>query len=311
MTQGGARANLWRLLHIGLRPHRRFAVLVWLFFVTALAIMGTGGKSALAASIGGPDCLNQPKVGHCYEITEYNPPSGTAGDYMAFSLLPMASGGSSLDHQYHVNNTLWAVFPGDNNFIEAGVANAFVPRDGWNECIQQNCFAVTYDATAARQSPGCAASGCGAYYLYWADHNQVGGVNYHHIHVVAFTSPSWTPPTEYVDIRWNFHGNNQWAVDFYGSVLASDNSGVDDPWHTVSTVEAGLEVQAPAGAADCAAAQIATVGDWSHSGSTWSVTWPNTPAASQNTSDPRFFYVGSANHSGRFSFRLNAGYNGC
>src|SRR5208282_673231 len=73
---------------------------------------------------GGPGCLNQATTGHCYAITEYTPPAGTVGAHLTFPFLPINTGGSSLGNgDYHVNNTLWAIFPGDNNYIEAGVAD--------------------------------------------------------------------------------------------------------------------------------------------------------------------------------------------
>jgi peptidoglycan hydrolase-like protein with peptidoglycan-binding domain len=268
------------------------------------------------SSQGGPDCLNQATTGHCYAITEYTPPAGTVGVHLAFPFLPMHTGGSSLGNgDYHVNNTLFAIFPGDNNYMEAGVSDAFAPPNNWNNavngsCPNKECISYSYDSAAASESPGCAANGCGAYFLYWADHNQVAGVDYNHIHIVYFVSPSFSPPTEYVDILWNYHNDNQWALNFTGDVTASDESTIDDAWHAPSTIEAGLEVSAPAGAADCATYNISEVGVWSH-GSSWQISWPNTPAAAENTNDYRIGYGGTINKSGRYSAQLNNGYNGC
>ncbi len=300
---------------------RRTAVLsALLMAIAALTSVSFGATPAYATTyVGGPDCVSA----HCYEGTDQNAPSGTVGVHLTFPFLPMATGGSDMGNdgadQYHVSNTVWAVFPGNNNFIEAGVADSALPYNGWNNqnldgsCptyggSTQQCDSWSYDSYAASQSPSCSDYGCGAYYIYWGDHNQVGGVDYNYYHVVAFVSPSFDPPTEYVDILWNYHGDNQWALNFTGNVTASDESRIDDSYHSVSQMQAGLEVYAPSGQYDCATYDTSVLGYWTYPGY-WKVNWPGTPAYSGNYST--FDYLGTSNGTGQYTFTWNNGYNGC
>jgi hypothetical protein len=280
--------------------------------VASITTIALSTSPASAATNGGPDCLNQPKTGHCYAITEFTAPSGLIGAHIAMALLPMNTGGSSIGSvDYHVNNTLWVIFPGDNNYIEAGLADGFAPPNNWNDsvngsCPDKKCLSYSYDANSGG-SPQCYQSGCGAYFLYWEDHNQVGGIDYNYVHIVRFVSP--TPSvTQYIDILWNYHSDNQWAINFSGYVSQFDESGIDDAWHSPQYIEAGGEVAAPSGALDCAVQTTDTVGLW-HPGLT--IKWPSTPADSENTHDSRFEATGTSNGSGWWTWGLNIGNNGC
>ena len=246
---------------------RRKAVLSALAISLAMTIMSSLGAAPASAAGGIGNCVNQPSTGHCYSasVIELYGNSLYDGAHIAMALLPMATASANAGNGYHVNNTLWVVMGKDwsDNYIEAGLADGWAYPNGYTSGCQSGdkfCTRWSY-ASGNGGSSTCYYSGCGAYFLYWEDHNVSGGVKYSYMHVVRFTSP--TPSvTQYIDIIHNYDGSGNWNINFSGYYTYNAVSSIDDSYQHPYQIQAGGEVYAPQGAAACATTTTDTVGEW-------------------------------------------------
>ena len=256
--------GVFRLFRFARRRKAALSVLAVSLATTVLFSLGAAPASA-AGGIG--DCVNQPSTGHCYSasVIELYGESPYDGAHIAMALLPMATASANASNGYHVNNTLWVVLGKDwsDNYIEAGLADGWAYPNGYTYGCRSGdkvCTRWSY-ASGNGGSSTCYNSGCGAYFLYWEDHNVSGGVKYSYMHVVRFTSP--TPSvTQYIDIIHNYDGSGNWNINFSGYYTYNAVSSIDDSYQRPYQIQAGGEVYAPKGAAACATTSTDTVGEW-------------------------------------------------
>ncbi len=145
-------------------------------------------------------------------------------------LTVIESGASSASADYHISNEIWMGLSGHDNYIEAGLADSYVPPPNTHSCGyvmdgHPDCEDWVYES-GNNGSSTCLRSGCGAYYLFWSDHHLIGGTVYSYNHVVRFLSP--TGGNEFVDILWNWAGDNNWDINFTGAYAYRGASGQDD-----------------------------------------------------------------------------------
>ena len=275
--------------------------------VASFAAISLGGATPAFAST--VDCGTVSPT-HCYSVTHLDTGPGWLGGHIAMALLPMATGGSSSSADYHVGNTLWLNLNSSHtDAIEAGLEDMWAQPNGYNNCSNNFCQSWSYEAGNGG-SQTCVQSGCGAYFLYWADRNLVGGTEYEHVHVVRFTSPQPAGTTQYIDIINNYDQLGNWNINFSGYYTYSSSSTINDQYTGPSDVEAGGEVSAPANAADCATNTTDTVGLWEPG---LSILFPNTdgtgtPGGSWHvTSGSGLTGTPTSNGSGSYTWKLNGG----
>lgn len=215
------------------------AIVVFLgaFFSSAL-----GAGPASAAS---PDCLYH----HCYS-TGYYAHGPQLGATASIPLTNMASGPANASTPNHISSEMWVGLDKNaKDYIEAGVWDGFQEPKNYTHCSgsPKQCMSVSFESGSGG-SAACAAVGCGAYELFWADTNSVGGVTYQFVHVVRFLSPR---PNSNVDVDIYYAGLGTWTVKFTGAYNYTGTSKIESAYHQTHDVEWGSEYVGPKTNGEC------------------------------------------------------------
>ena len=263
----------FRLGRLRLRP-RLAALGALLLSLAALDVMGVSDATPALAQTPS-NCINP----HCYSLSEFNLRGNATynGVHATIPLTWIESGASSVSTDYHISNEIWMGLSSADNYIEAGVADGYVPPPNTSSCYKvindphTQCNDWIYES-GSNGSSTCLTSGCGAYFLFWADHHLLNGTVYSYNHVVRFLSP--TGGDEFVDILWNWAGDNNWDINFTGAYAYRGASGQDDSaGHHPYDVTMGGELFAPASNTSCADPVTDQMGFWSGPG--WTINWPS------------------------------------